>query len=196
MPIKKYKTKETLEEQHYELIMQHIHDPERSPLPAPIQAKYNRCVSAAKMLDTYHPTLVVTMLQEKYNISRNTAYGDIRLAQELFKSQHTFDWDYWQQWQIKDLVDTIRMCKAQNKARERVMAHKVLREIIGEKTVTAEDPKRMEANTFYIQINNNQNTINIPLNKLKGLSANDIQTVIESINTSNESDEDILNILS
>ncbi len=196
MPIRKYKVKETLEEQHYEMIMQHVQDPEGSPLPAPIQAKYNRCICAAKMLDSYHPTLVVTMLQEKYNIARNTAYADIRLAQELFKSQHTFDWDYWQQWQIKDLVETIRICKSANKAKERIMAHKVLREIIGEKTITTEDPKRMEANTFYIQVNNNQNTVNIPLNKIKGLSANDIHTVIEAITTGNESEEDILNILS
>lgn len=84
------------------------------------------------MLDDYHPNNVIPRLLAKYNISRYRAQEDIRLAQELFKSKHTFDWEFWQTWQIKDLVETIRTCRLAGKHKERIAAQKVLREVIGD----------------------------------------------------------------
>jgi len=193
--IDKYHTKKGLAEQRHELILAHILDPDNSPLPEAYREQFNRIVSASQMLDSFHPSSVYPRLQAKYNISRNTARKDIQLAQELFKSKHEFDWDYWQQWQIKDLVDTIRTCKLLGKQKERIAAQKVLRDVIGEKVVGAEDPKRMEKNVFYIQLNNNQNTVNIDMSKIKGLSADEIHTLVEAMVAPTETDDQICEIL-
>jgi hypothetical protein len=182
-------------QQRYEVILSHILDPDNSPLPEEYREKFNRIKSAALLLDDYHPANVMPRLIAKYDITRNTAREDIRLAQELFKSKHHFDFDFWQQWQIKDLVDTIRTCKLKGKEKERIAAQKVLKEIIGPRQETAEDPKRMEKNVFYIQLNNNQTTVNIPLDKLKGLSPEEVRTVVASLTTPDIEDTEIIDIL-
>ena len=190
-----YTERKQLQDQNWELIQAHLHDPDNSPLPEKQQAQLTRIISAAKMVESYHPTKVISLLKTQYNISYSTALNDVHLAQELFKSKQKFDWDFWQQWQIKDLVETIRICQLQNRQKERIAAHKVLREVIGEKLPTTEDPKQMEKNTFYIQINNNSQTINLPISKIKGLNANEIQTVIEAITTPVQDDAEIAEIL-
>lgn len=188
--------KKTLSEQRYEVILSHILDPEDSPLPQAQQEQFNRVVQASKLLDSYHPINVVARLLAKYNITRKTAREDVALAQELFKSRFTFDWDFWQTWQIKDLVETIKHCKENGKQKERIAAHKVLKEIIGEKQVGEEDPKRMEKNVFYVQLNNNGTIVNIPLEQLKNLSAEEIRTITEAVTaTPPEDDSQIIEIL-
>lgn len=195
LPQPKYQTKKALEEQHHELILAHILDPDNSPLPEECRDKLNRVISASKMLDDLHPSNVIPRLLAKYGITPNTARKDIKLAQELFKSKHEFDWDYWQQWQIKDLVDTIRTCKLNGKHKERIAAHKVLKEVIGEKQVGSEDPKRMEKNVFYIQLNDNSSIVNIDLNKLKGLNPEEVRSVVEALTIPIETDDQIIDIL-
>lgn len=192
---KEYQTKKALAEQNHELIVAHILDPENSPLPAEMKEKFSRIVCASRLLDDLHPSSVIPRLQAKYNVSRNCAREDIRLAQELFKSKHQFDFDFWQQWQIKDLVDTIHRCKQNGKEKERIQAHKVLRDVIGEKTLAVEDPKRMEKNVFYVQLNNNGTTVNLNLDKLKNLSPEEVRTVVEAMSAPASSDEEIIEIL-
>ena len=54
--------------------------------------------------------------------------------------------------------------------------------MIGEKPAMVEDPRRMEKNAFYIQINNGVGKeVKIPLDKLRGLDGSDIQLVGESL---------------
>jgi len=190
-----YKTKKSLAEQNHEVILSHILDPENSTLPVELQEKFSRVISASRLLDDFHPSSVIPRLQAKYNITRNCAREDIRLAQELFKSQHTFDFDFWQQWQIKDLVDTIHRCKQNGKEKERIQAHKALREVIGEKEVGSEDPRRMEKNVFNIQLNNNGTIVNIPMDKLKGLDKDEIRTIVEVLTTPTTNDAEIIEIL-
>ena len=200
MAIKNEKTvqfipKVPIDQQRYELILAHILDPDNSPLPEEFSEKFNRIKSAAIMLDDYHPANVIPRLVAKYNITRNTAREDIKLAQELFKSNHHFDYDFWQQWQIKDLVDTIRTCKLEGKEKERIAAQKVLKNVIGVKPESPDDPKRMEKNVFYIQLNNNQTTVNIPMEKLKGLSPEEVRTVVASLTAPEIEDTQIVDIL-
>jgi hypothetical protein len=182
-------------QQRYEVILAHILDPDNSPLPEEYREKFNRIKSAAILLDDYHPANVIPRLVAKYGITRNTAREDIKLAQELFKSKHHFDFDFWQQWQIKDLVDTIRTCKLKGKEKERIAAQKVLKEIIGPKPESAEDPKRMEKNVFYIQLNNNQTTVNVPIEKLKGLTQEEVRTVVASLTAPEMEDAQIIEML-
>jgi hypothetical protein len=184
-----------LAQQRYEVILAHILDPDNSPLPEEYKEKFNRIKSAALMLDDYHPANVLPRLISKYNITRNAAREDIKLAQELFKSKHSFDYDFWQQWQIKDLVDTILTCKLKGKEKERIAAQKVLKEIIGPKPESAEDPKRMEKNVFYIQLNNSQTTLNIPLDKLKGLTQEEVRTIVTSLTAPEIEDAQIIEML-
>lgn len=193
--VSEYNTKKSLAEQEYDLILKHILNPDDSPLPEKYREQFNRVKYAAGALDEYHPSNVIPRLQHKYNISRNQARKDINLAQELFKSKFTFDFDFWQQWQIKDLVETIRTCKLDGKHKERIAAHKVLKEIIGEKPMGDEDPRRMEKNVFYIQLNNNNTTVNIPMDKLKGLSQSEIQTVVAAMTIPEEGDTEIIELL-
>lgn len=188
-------TKKELAQQNHTTILAHILDPENSPLPMELQEQFNRIKSAALMLDNFHPMSCVQRMMAKYNISRTTARRDIDMAQSLFKSNHTFDFDFWQQWQIKDLVDSIRKCKIRGDEKNRIAAHKALKLIIGEKVATDEDPRRMEKNVFYIQLNNNGTILNMDLNAIKGLSKDEVKTVVEALSAPEKTDEEVVDIL-
>lgn len=188
-------TKKELAQQNHTTILAHILDPENSPLPLELQEQFNRIKSAALMLDNFHPMSCVQRMMAKYNISRTTARRDIDMAQSLFKSNHTFDFDFWQQWQIKDLVDSIRKCKIRGDEKNRIAAHKALKLIIGEKVATDEDPRRMEKNVFYIQLNNNGTILNMDLNAIKGLSKDEVKTVVEALSAPDKTDEEVMDIL-
>lgn len=188
-------TKKELAQQNHTTILAHILDPENSPLPVELQEQFNRIKSAALMLDNFHPMSCVQRMMAKYNISRTTARRDIDMAQSLFKSNHTFDFDFWQQWQIKDLVDSIRKCKIRGDEKNRIAAHKALKLIIGEKVATDEDPRRMEKNVFYIQLNNNGTILNMDLNAIKGLSKDEVKTVVEALSAPEKTDEEVVDIL-
>lgn len=188
-------TKKELAQQNHTTILTHILDPENSPLPVELQEQFNRIKSAALMLDNFHPMSCVQRMMAKYNISRTTARRDIDMAQSLFKSNHTFDFDFWQQWQIKDLVDSIRKCKIRGDEKNRIAAHKALKLIIGEKIATDEDPRRMEKNVFYIQLNNNGTILNMDLNAIKGLSKDEVKTVVEALSAPEKTDEEVVDIL-
>lgn len=188
-------TKKELAQQNHTTILTHILDPENSPLPVELQEQFNRIKSAALMLDNFHPMSCVQRMMAKYNISRTTARRDIDMAQSLFKSNHTFDFDFWQQWQIKDLVDSIRKCKIRGDEKNRIAAHKALKLIIGEKVATDEDPRRMEKNVFYIQLNNNGTILNMDLNAIKGLSKDEVKTVVEALSAPEKTDEEVVDIL-
>ena len=188
-------TKKELAQQNHTTILAHILDPENSPLPMELQEQFNRIKSAGLMLDNFHPMCCVQPMMAKYNISRTTARRDIDMAQSLFKSNHTFDFDFWQQWQIKDLVDSIRKCKIRGDEKNRIAAHKALKLIIGEKVATDEDPRRMEKNVFYIQLNNNGTILNMDLNAIKGLSKDEVKTVVEALSAPEKTDEEVVDIL-
>jgi hypothetical protein len=186
----------SLSEQKYDIILAHVLDPVNSPLPGNLQVQFDRVLQAARLLDR-HPeqSQIVAKLQAKYNIGRNTAYQDIRLARELFKMNHEFDYDFWQAWQIKDLLELIRECKLQGKHKEWVNAHKTLKLVLGEKPVAEEDPRRLEKNNIYLQLNNNGTIINISHETINKLNQKEIKeltaAVYQPINITEA--EDIMN---
>ena len=87
-----------------------------------------------------------------------------------------FDYDFWQTWQIKDLLELIRECKLQGKHKEWVNAHKVLKTVIGEKPVQDEDPHRAEKTNVYIQLNN----YNVPIDVISKLNKTQLQQLTEA----------------
>lgn len=172
-----------LEDQSYELIQQHIIDPEHSPLPVELQDKLNRVVSAAKLLDDYpDDTHVINLMLRKYNVTRTQIRKDIALAKQLYKTNHTFDWDFWNAWQIKDQVELIRECRLRGDLKAWNNAKKTLLAMIGEKPEAIDDPKRMEKNTFVIQVNaGTGDKVNINLDTMRSLSPDDRKRIIDTL---------------
>ena len=102
----------SLAEQHYEVIQSHILDPQHSPLPEKLRGQFNRVLQIARLLDDYpEDGHIINMMQVKYKVSVTQLRKDIALAKELFKTNHTFDWDFWQAWQIKDQLELIRKAR-------------------------------------------------------------------------------------
>lgn len=146
----------SLVEQHYEDIQSHILDPQHSPLPEKLRGQFNRVLQIARLLDDYpEDGHIISLMQVKYKVSVTQLRKDIALAKELFKTNHTFDWDFWQAWQIKDQLELIRKARLDGDLKNWNNAKKVLAVLIGQKPEAVDDPRRMEKNAFYIQVNYN-----------------------------------------
>ncbi len=157
-------------EQHYTAIQSYILDPENNPLPEKLRPQMNRVLTAAKLLDNYPVEgHIIRLMQAKYSVTATTVRKDIQLAKTLFKTNHTFDWDFWQAWQLKDQMELIREAKLRGDLKAWNNAKKVLRKIIGDKPEAVEDPRRMERNVFNIQVNYNGQTMVIDFDKLRSL---------------------------
>ena len=161
----------SLQEQHHTLIQAHILGPEHSPLPEQLRPMMNRVLTAARMLDDYPVEgHIIKLMQAKYNVSVSTLRKDIQLAKTLFKTNHTFDWDFWQAWEIKDQVALIREARLRGDLKAWNNAKKVLHLIIGPKPEAVDDPRRMERNVFNIQVNYNGQTMMIDFDKMRSLT--------------------------
>jgi hypothetical protein len=148
----------SLADQNYELIKQHILDPENSQLPVALQVQLDRIVSATKLLDK-NPIKkqAVALHRKKYSdISLRSAYQDLDYAGKMFNTYHKFDWDVWQNWLLQNIVQTIQ--SAQNDGSVQAMkiitaAQANLIKAIGEKPADIQDPNRHEKNQFFLTIN-------------------------------------------
>lgn len=135
-------------------------------------------------LDDYpNESHIINIMLAKYRISRTQIRKDIALAKELFKTQHQFDWDFWYAWMIKDQIQLIRDCKLKGDLKQWNNAKKVLHQMIGEKPASVEDPRRMEKNVFYIQINSMGQKVDIPLNAVRNLSQEEQKVLVDSMYT-------------
>ena len=176
--------RKALELQSHDVILAHAIDPDNTPL-SPTQAQqYQRVLQAARLIDQYpEQQHLLQLMKEKYNISLTQLRNDIALARELFKTQHTFDYDFWHAWEIKDQLELIRQCRDAGDFKNWNAAKKHLRDIIGEKPPAVDDPRRMEKNIFYIQVNNTGQAqpVNIPLDQLRSLSPADRSLILQTI---------------
>lgn len=174
-----------------DVILAHILDSEHTELSPSQTEEFKRVLAAAKLIDDYpDDSHVLTLMKHKYNVSVTQLRRDIAHAKELFKTEHTFDYDLTFAWMIKDQIELIRECKLTGNFKEWNAAKKTLRELIGERPVSNEDPRRMMKNEFYIQIvNGGGQPVSVPLGRLQDLSPEDIQLVQESMMQPIESDE-------
>jgi len=157
--------KTSIEDQHFELIKSHClsPDPDRSPLPFEQQEILERWISAAKILDRY-PVMrkaVILHLVKYPGINKTQAYEDMRNAMRLFNSIHKFDFDWWHSWLLNDIVEQIQACKQSGDLKNWALGHTNLIKAIGERPETLIDPKLTEKNTFIIQMNVNNKTVNV-----------------------------------
>lgn len=180
-----------LEDTRHELIKAHIIDPEHSPLPEDLQELLNRIISVSKVLDK-NPIMrnAVAIHQVKYpEISKSTAYSDVRMAIRLFNTIHSFDFDFYQTWLINDIVVNIQKCRATGTEKDRriiAMEHANLLKAIGEKPENLPDPLRNEKHQFYVLIQNNNQQIKVELNNLKDLPTAALQELNRLIYGGNE----------
>ena len=190
------KGKKALMEQRYDIIQSHIIDPENSELPEELKEQFNRILQVARLLDDYpNETHIVNIMLAKYRISRTQVRKDITLAKELFKTQHTFDWDFWFAWQIKDQIELIRQAKLKGDLKNWNKAKETLIKMIGEKPVQSDDPRRMEKNVFYIQVNNNGQPYGIQLDAIHKLPEEDLKQLVNTMfePITEENAEEIIN---
>jgi hypothetical protein len=166
-----------LEDQKYELIKAHILHPEDSPLPPDQQARLNRILSIARVLDTQplERNAVAIHLKKYKDIKRTQAYEDCRMAKKLFNTIHNNDYDFWQTWLIEDIWRSIERCKRyKNVKAERVISvlYGNLIKALGEKPVIPLDPRLVEKNTFILTVNLNGIPTNVDLQKFLSLPEN------------------------
>ena len=57
----------------------------------------------------------------------------------------------------------------------------MLRDIIGDRPAGVEDPQRMQANQFFIQINQNGQSLNVSLGDARNYSDRDKKEIIDSL---------------
>ncbi len=160
----------------------HITDPDNNPLPERCREQFGRVLAAARLLDDYpDDNHVIRLMRAKYDVSPSTVRRDIALARQLYKSRHTFDWDFWQSWMIKDQLELIRECKLHGDLKEWNKAKLVLQKIIGERPASVEDPQRMQANQFFIQIVQNGQTQNVSLGDVRAYNDREKKELIDNL---------------
>jgi hypothetical protein len=166
-------SKQAIENTPFELIKSHClnPDPEKSPLLYEHQVILERWISAAKILDRY-PVMrkaVELHLIKFPGIKKTQAYEDMRNAQRLFNSIHTFDYDWWHTWLMNDIVEQIQACKVAGDLKAWAQGHSNLIKAIGEKPMAEMDPKLTEKNTFIIQFNINNKMVNVNMDTIHKL---------------------------
>ena len=142
----------------HQLVKAHFQCPDRSPLPKSKQEILDRALAAAKILEK-NPIRknAVALLRALYpGISRATAFRDIILAEDLFPSVHTFNYDIWNTYLMNSIVENIQRCEAINTidAQETiVMEHANLLKLIGKRPEEQPDPNKDEQRQyiFYLQ---------------------------------------------
>jgi hypothetical protein len=161
-------SKKHLEETHFLHIKAAILDPDSTELSPEQKIILDRYVSAAKVLDRYpvKRNAVKIHMQKYPNISQALAYRDLHYAGRLFNSYHTFDYDFWQTWLINTTVKMIQLSEAAQDFKGMGYGLTILKKAIGERPETETDPKLLEKHNFFIQINNNNQTVAIDLDAL------------------------------
>lgn len=139
---------------HHQLVKAHFQCPEQSPLPKSKQEILNRARAAAKILGN-NPVRknAAALLRALYpEISRSTAFRDLILAESLFPSVRTFDYDSWNNYLMNGIVEIIQRCRSINTVAAHkliIMAHAILLKVIGKRPERQPDPNRDEPHRYY-----------------------------------------------
>lgn len=179
-----------LEALPFDIIQAHILDPEDNPLPEKVEPQFNRVLRIAQLMDDYPDEgQLLKMMRSIDRTSVGQLRKDIVLAKQLFKSRHDFDWDYWFAWQVRDQLELIKRAKEKNDLKAWNAAKKVLHEIIGDKPDAVEDPRRVERNTFNIQVDYNGKTMSVDLDHMRNLPPEIVEQILSQSFTPPEAAE-------
>jgi hypothetical protein len=170
-----------LEDHTYEVIKEHILNPETSQLLPEQKEMFDRVISVAKVLDKNpaQKNAIALHLAKYPEIGRTRAFYDIKLAMKLFNTIHSFEYDFWQTWAINDIVANINRARANlDKANDKnraamlrviAMEHANLLKAIGEKPLIPVDPHLTEKHEFKVLIQVNNQNMQIDFEKLRDL---------------------------
>ena len=159
---------------HHLLVKAHFQSPEQSPLPKSKQEILDRAMAAAKILDK-NPVRknAVALLRALYpNISRATAFRDLILAERLFPSVRTFNYDLWKTFLLNGIFENIQRCKAINTiASYEVMVKEYanLLKVIGKRPEEQPDPNRDEPRQYFIMVPNFDLKVKVDIKALEDL---------------------------
>lgn len=164
----------------HDQVQARIIDPEGNQLPQHLEQQFRRVMTAARLIDDDpDEDHLVSMICEKYNCTAHTAHRDIELARQVYKTRHSFDWDFWHIWQIRDQLELIRQCKEKKDLKEWNNAKKTLLKMIGEKPEALADPNRMAKNQFFIQVNIGGKTEYKPIEEVHELRQDEVKEIID-----------------
>ena len=175
----------SLEDQNWQTVKRAILDPETSQLPEEQTAMICRIISLARLIDR-HPQgkTAISLHMNKYpDISRRTATRDLQCARDLNVTQQSFNYDFWHNWLVNDIIDQIQAAKARGDLRNWSAGHANLIRAIGEKIPEEKDPKLVEKHTFLIQLNQHSKTINIDMKDIDSYSPAELKQISDGIYT-------------
>ncbi len=157
-----------LDNKNYLEIKQAILDPDNSNLSQKQQEILQRCVSGARLLDKY-PVIrnAVKIHKTKYpHITDRQAYRDMLMAQMIFCSTTKFDYDFWHEWLLSNIVRQIQRAENSGDLKAWNAGHMALIKAIGERPVEETDPKLVQKHKFTLTINNGKQSVSVDLDKL------------------------------
>jgi len=180
-----------LDEYDYEEIKAAMLDPLNSSLAPIQQEKLERTVSAAKILDRYPIRKhAVAMLQAKYpGLGLTQAYADIKMAMRIFNSMYTFDYDWWHDWLISNIVEQIQASKDAGDLKSWAAGNANLMKAIGERPPEILDPKLTRAHQFILVIQNGKREKTINLDTIEKLPAHERKEITDSLITDIDDEE-------
>ncbi len=175
----------SIEKYDWQTIKQAIIAPDGSTLPEEQLSLITRVVSLARIVDR-HPqgkTALVLHMNKYPEISRWTAVNDLRFARDLNVSQASFNYDFWHNWVISDIVDLIVAAKTRGDLRSWSAGQANLIRAIGEKIPDEKDPRLVEKHTFVIKLNTHSRTINIDMKEIDSYSPRELKDISDGIYT-------------
>lgn len=170
----------SIQDLDHQLVKAHFQTPEQSPLPKSKQEILNRATAAAKILDK-NPVRknAVALLRALYpEISRATAFRDLTLAESLFPSFRTFDYDLWKTFLLNDIVENILRCRKINTVaahRVIIMEHVNLLKVIGKRPEVKPDPNRDEPRQFFLMVPDFDSKVKVDIQALRDLPVTGIK---------------------
>lgn len=193
--------KDSIFDQKYEDIKRHILYPDKSELRPELQRVVDHTVAAAKILDK-NPvqSKAVRLLQTQFEgeISRSQAWEAVKMAIRLFNTQYSFEYDFWHEWMLKDIVELISFCKGREAkidengnvllpaiAPDRkawAEALKVMQRSLGDRPETDLDPRLIEKHTYFIPIQINGDVKKLPIQDLEDSPKATLQELLKAMN--------------
>ena len=153
----------------WETIKSYLDDPDSSTLSNEHRGMIDRIFSLQKVLQRYpQPRTALALHRSKFpEISRTTAYNDLVYARELDNTYHSFNYDFYNNWLIADIMDQIQAARHKGDLKAWAAGHANLKKTIGERPVEETDPKLLEKHIFLIQINNMPEGVRLDIDQVE-----------------------------
>lgn len=165
--------KKAIDEVNYEIIKAHILSPtpEDSPLPPEKQELMNRWIAMSKLIDLYPVQKNCVKLHRGKNehLSESAAINDFRMAQKLFNSMHTFDYDFWHSWLINDIIRMIKRSRDAGDFKAWGIGHTNLLKAIGDRPLEVIDPEILTNHNYFTVINIDNKPMKMTLEEMHNL---------------------------